>query len=227
MEYKKKIVIFDLGYTIIKHDDAVESSLLSNRLGIPNDEKFLNEISNFWLNTSKYLKNKKIIESAFAEVADLLVPTLKLYGKSGRDFLDALFGMVVIGYYDYSREILSNLKDAGVLVLGLSDWFKKDQERELEELGLLQYFTQVYGWDGCFSKPHPESIKKIMRDIGVFDTSEYVMIGNSLQNDIQAANNCEIDSIWVNRDNEEIKDIIPTYEVKSLKEAEKILIKKR
>ena len=31
----------------------------------------------------------------------------------------------------------------------------------------------------------------------------------------------------INRDNEEIKDIIPTYEVKSLKEAEKILIKKR
>lgn len=219
----KKVFIFDLGYTIIKHDDKIESKFLADKMRIKLTPEFEKEISNFWLQTSKYLKGKKVNEKEFIEIAEKLVPTLKENKKSGDTFLNSLYGMTVVGTYEYSEEILKRIKQSGGIIIGLSDWFKNDQIRELQEINLIDYFDEVFGWDNSYTKPHRESIGKILKKYNQYNKNEFIMIGNSLDNDIKAAINAGIDSIWINRKDEKSESIKPTYEIVNLKEIEEII----
>lgn len=53
---KYKCVIFDVGYTLVEHNDKKETEMISKLLNIPYSEDLVNEISNFWKKSAEYTK---------------------------------------------------------------------------------------------------------------------------------------------------------------------------
>ena len=54
---KYKCVIFDVGYTLVEHNDKKETEMIPKLLNIPYSEDLVNEISNFWKKSAEYLDN--------------------------------------------------------------------------------------------------------------------------------------------------------------------------
>ncbi|NLB89853.1 MAG: noncanonical pyrimidine nucleotidase, YjjG family [Clostridiales bacterium] len=72
------------------------------------------------------------------------------------------------------------------------------------------------------AKPHPKMIHLAIEKYSI-DKKKVIFLGDSLQADIGAANNAGIDSIWITR--EKRRNKAATYQVSSLSEVEKILLK--
>lgn len=72
------------------------------------------------------------------------------------------------------------------------------------------------------SKPNPAMVHKALEALGCTNPAEAVLFGDSLTADIAAARNAGIDSIWLNMHGKQSD--LPTWEVHSLEEAEKLLL---
>lgn len=98
-----------------------------------------------------------------------------------------------------------------------SNWYTKNQIGRLHNYNLDKFFTNVYGWDVLPIKPSIEGFKSI---IGNDDIKEYVMIGDSMELDLEVPASMGMNTIFYNRKNIEQN----TYkEVKNIEELKNIL----
>ena len=104
---KYKCVIFDVGYTLVEHNDKKETEIISKLLNIPYSEDLVNEISNFWKKSAEYTK-------------EIIVTT--------EDFFMALCNKEPVGLYDEVIEILECLKKNNIKMFTLSNWFECNQQ---------------------------------------------------------------------------------------------------
>ena len=118
-----------------------------------------------------------------------------------RGFLDLYFSN--LGQYaipndnEKLKDIEEKLSHKYELVL-LSNYFEKSQRGRLKNVGINTYFPEYYGEKIC--KPNKQAY---MDSIGEHQPSECVMIGDNLELDIRGAQNCGINTIWVNTNNEQ------------------------
>ncbi len=67
----------------------------------------------------------------------------------------------------------------------------------LEDEGMKKYFQHIYGRQSTlFSKPNPEALKMIISQQGA-DKSNFLMVGDNADSDIEAANRAGIDSYLI------------------------------
>ena len=73
-------------------------------------------------------------------------------------------------------------------------------------------------------KPHPEIFEFIFEQLNFNDKEKALIVGDSLNSDIQGGNNFGIDSVWFNQDMmENTGTSVPTYEINDLNELKKIV----
>jgi len=148
----------------------------------------------------------KIGEEALARKMDVL-------------FLDALPTRRIL--FPHTLEILGYLRDKGYILHLITNGFEKTQHAKLRHAGLTPYFTEVITSEGSNSlKPHKEIFDYALLRAGA-EHQESIMLGDSLDVDIQGAINAGIDQVYVNHLGLEAA-IRPTYMVRSLKELEEI-----
>ena len=132
-------------------------------------------------------------------------------------FLDSLPTRRLL--FPYTLEILDYLAGKGYILHLITNGFEKTQHSKLEHAGLAGYFTEVITSEGSNSlKPHKEIFEYAFRVTGA-EKKESIMIGDSLEADIQGGINAGIDQVYVNHLHLE-PSIQPTYTVYSLKELE-------
>jgi len=104
----------------------------------------------------------------------------------------------------------------GIITNGL----KQVQRPKLMKSGLANYFEIIVVSDEIgISKPQPAIFEYAFEKIGFPDKEKVLMIGDSLNSDIQGGINYGIDTCWYNFKQKENATLIkPTYEIKHLRE---------
>lgn len=75
------------------------------------------------------------------------------------------------------------------------------------------------------AKPSKEFFEYVLNDIVEYDLNDVYIIGDSLTSDIQGGINSGINTILFNRENKQIKNIRPDYEVKNYIQLERLIQK--
>ena len=150
---------------------------------------------------------------------DFKIGDEKLAREMGVCFLDLLPTRKTL--FPYSIEILEYLKGKGYLLHLITNGFEKTQHCKLKNSGLDSYFIEVITSEGSNSlKPHREIFDYAFQKTNAQPLNS-IMIGDSIEVDIQGAMNAGIDQVHVNHINT-THAIQPTYTVYSLKELEDI-----
>jgi putative hydrolase of the HAD superfamily len=139
--------------------------------------------------------------------------------KMGVVFLDLLPTRKIL--FPHTKEILDYLSTKKYFLHLITNGFEKTQQSKLQNAGLGGYFSDIVTSESANSlKPHKEIFDYALSKSGATKT-ESIMLGDSLDVDIQGAMNFGIDQVYVNHLN--IKPSIkPTFVVHSLKELEDI-----
>ena len=78
----------------------------------------------------------------------------------------------------------------------LTNWFEIPQTIRLDKLGILKYFTHIYGSDDVVAKPYAGSFKTAM---GTCQKHECIMVGDSIRADIMGALSNGIQAVHMNK----------------------------
>ena len=141
----------------------------------------------------------------------------------------ALFGMKVDGS-EVDNRFRSYLAEGNQLFEGIVEMLEKlslthklyiasngigiTQHTRLKNNNLNKYFDKIFISEGIGSKkPDREFFDIILKEIGVEDKGEVLMIGDTLTSDILGANNVGIDSCLVDIHGIENSEINPTYKI--------------
>ena len=123
--------------------------------------------------------------------------------------------------FPYTVEILEYLTNKGYHLHLITNGFEQTQHKKLQNSGLDKYFIEVITSEGSNSlKPHKEIFDYAFEKTKAIP-AQSIMIGDSIEVDIQGAINAGIDQVYVNHLRVD-PGIKPTYTVTSLKELEKI-----
>lgn len=150
---------------------------------------------------------------------DFKIADESLAHEMGVVFLDLLPTRKIL--FPYTIEILNYLIDKNYKLHLITNGFEKTQHSKLKYSGLDKYFTEVITSEASNSlKPHKEIFDYAFEKTGALH-KESIMIGDSIEVDIQGAMNAGIDQVYVNHISAPAS-IQPTYTVYSLKELEEI-----
>ncbi|HWR31935.1 MAG TPA: YjjG family noncanonical pyrimidine nucleotidase [Chitinophagaceae bacterium] len=150
---------------------------------------------------------------------DFKIANEPLAREMGVVFLDRLPTRKIL--FPYTIEILEYLSGKKYQLHLITNGFEKTQHSKLKSSGLDKYFLEVITSEASSSlKPHKEIFEYALQKSGS-SPAESIMIGDSIEVDIQGAINAGIDQVFVNHLNIETA-IKPTYTVYSLKELEEI-----
>lgn len=84
---------------------------------------------------------------------------------------------------------------------------------------LAPYFEHiVISGEFGHGKPSTELFNYALSLLDGVEKNEVIMVGDNPMTDILGASKFGIDSIWINHDNREIEEVVPTYEVSRLRE---------
>ncbi len=229
---KYKHLFFDLDHTLWDFEANSRQTLTElyermelNKKGI-NDfalfhKKYLVHNEKLWDRYRKgFIKVDELRwKRMWLSLLDFKIADEQLAREMGIIFLDLLPTRKIL--FPYALEILSYLAEKNYRLHLITNGFEKTQHSKLKHSGLDKYFIEVITSEGSNSlKPHKEifdyALAKTNAAIG-----ESIMIGDSLEVDIQGAMNAGMDQVFVNHINE-TPSIKPTYTVYSLKELENI-----
>lgn len=136
------------------------------------------------------------------------------------DFLDRTTHQKAL--YPHAIELLEYLKPKYKLLI-ISNGFKEVQYKKMANAGLTDYFCDVILSDDVgYNKPAPQIFDMALRHAGV-KSDQTIVIGDSLDADIQGAINAGLDNIWFNPNHEISPTIKPTYMVNDFIEIINIL----
>jgi putative hydrolase of the HAD superfamily len=123
--------------------------------------------------------------------------------------------------FPYTKEILQYLADKNYELHLITNGFEKVQHSKLKYSGLNTFFKEVITSEGSNSiKPNKEIFEYAFLRTNANPASS-IMIGDTLDVDIQGAINAGIDQVFVNHTGI-VTELKPTYTVTSLKELEEI-----
>lgn len=129
------------------------------------------------------------------------------------EFLDKLPTRTLL--FPHTIEVLDYLRGKGYGLHLITNGFEKTQHSKLQHSGLAGYFKEVITSEGSNSlKPKKEIFEYAMSRVSCTE-KECIMIGDSLEVDIQGAMNAGMDQVFVNHLCVDC-DIQPTYIVRSL-----------
>lgn len=135
--------------------------------------------------------------------------------KLGDHFLDLLPSRTLL--FPHTIEMLEYLTDKGYDLHLITNGFEKTQHCKLKHSGLERFFKEVVTSEGSNSiKPKKEIFEYAFAKTNS-EPAKSIMIGDSIEADIQGAINAGIDQVYVNHLNETVH-LKPTYTIYALDE---------
>lgn len=216
-------VLFDYDGTILIHNKETEAQDIADILGLDNEQTkmFEKELVNFWSNYSHYLKKHIITYDLYYSVVECVLPSLNLFGITPLEFIDAVEYKNTLRSHisDGLIDTLEYLKDKGYKLCVLTNGFYKLQVQSMKNHKVLDYFENVYAWDGNYPKPDLRFMKKALDGT---NPKSNVMVGDNLISDIQMAKNAGVFSVWYS-EKENTSLIKPDVSIKNMCELKNIL----
>jgi putative hydrolase of the HAD superfamily len=232
MQYKQ--LFFDLDHTLWDFDANSRQTLASLYQSLGLEERGVGDFERFhknylahndklWERYRKgYIKADELRwKRMWLTLLDFRIGDEALAREMGVLFLDSLPTRTIL--FPHALEILTYLKDKGYAMHLITNGFEKTQHSKLFHSGLSHFFTEVITSEGSGSlKPQKDIFEFALARTGA-KKSESIMLGDSLEIDIQGAINAGIDQVYVNHLRADPDPSIqPTYTVYSLKELEDI-----
>ena len=167
-----------------------------------------------------YIKQEELrVKRMRLALLDFKIADEALSQKMNTDFLDLLPTRTIL--FPYTKEILQYLLNKNYELHLITNGFEKVQHNKLKYSGLNVFFREVITSEGSNSlKPNKEIFEFAFQKTNANPVSS-IMIGDTIDVDIQGAINAGIDQVFVNHTGI-TTDIKPTYTVTSLKELEGI-----
>ena len=227
-----KHLFFDLDHTLWDFDANSKHTLRELYLKLDLEQRGVYDFdlfhSNYISHNEKlweryrngYIRVEELrLKRMFQTLLDFKIGDAVLAETMSTQFLDMLPTRTQV--FPHTFEILDYLRDKGYFLHLITNGFEKTQHSKLRYSGLNKYFGEVVTSEGSNSlKPQKEIFEYAMNKVNC-GTAECIMIGDSLEVDIQGAINAGIDQVFVNHTGIST-DIKPTYTVSSLKELEEI-----
>ncbi|MEH7417924.1 YjjG family noncanonical pyrimidine nucleotidase [Neobacillus drentensis] len=154
-----------------------------------------------------------------------------LFQEYGKTVNGALLEKTYRGYLEEGHQlingalelmsVLQNHFDLYIVTNGVS----KTQDKRLRASGLHPLFKEIFvSEDTGFQKPMKEFFDYVFARIPNFSPEHALIIGDSLTSDIKGGQLAGLDTCWFNPDEKPNNSgIIPTYEIRNLKELNQIL----
>ncbi len=231
MKKNYKVIIFDADHTLIDYledEKAVLRELLPT-LGIEPTEEIVcdcDDVSNeTWENAGLNNVNDPYIQEhyhrLYVEHTEDLFRALFLRYPSSADPKEAGLRFMRMMQRpsilcESAEEVLKALKGKYTVCVATNatSALQRARIRPIEQYLDGVYISEEVG----FIKPLPPFFLKILQDLGV-KREDCLMVGDSLSSDVAGANNVGMDSCWLNRQQRKNDSgIVPTYEIRSLKE---------
>jgi putative hydrolase of the HAD superfamily len=213
-EANSRQTLEELYHSLNLADRGIQDFDLFHRRYIAHNDKLWQRYRNGFIKVDE-LRWKRM----WLTLLDFQIGDEPLARKMDTLFLDALPTRRIL--FPHTREILTWLKEKGYVLHLITNGFEKTQHSKLKYAGLDSFFTEVITSEGSNSlKPHKEIFEYAFRKTGAAP-EESIMLGDSIEVDIQGAINAGIDQVYVNHLRQE-PAIRPTYMVHSLKELEGI-----
>lgn len=167
-----------------------------------------------------YIKVDELrVKRMWHTLLDFRIGDETLARQMSNQFLDLLPTRTTV--FPHTFEVLDYLTDKGYQLHLITNGFEQTQHSKLKYSGLDKYFVEVITSEGSNSlKPHKEIFEYAMNKVSCC-ASDCIMLGDSLEVDIQGAMNAGMDQVFVNHLCVECA-IQPTYTVRSLHELKEI-----
>lgn len=189
-----KRVIFDIDDTLIPWKYSKEVDNVLNDLGIKHTEedthniiKALEEYENEY-----YMFDKKLMIQYINKYTKKQYPETFIYTIIDR------WAECVPSEIDSSIQDTLKYLNKKYEIVALTDWFVEPQSKRLEKVGILKYFSNIYGAEKTKRKPFKDAFTQAIKTNKL---EECIMIGNSIERDIKGALNAGLQAIWYNPNN--------------------------
>jgi len=160
------------------------------------------------------------VKRMWLALLDFKIADDELSKAMSTQFLEKLPTRTIL--FPHTKEILQYLKDKNYQLHLITNGFEKVQHSKLRYSGLDTFFEEVITSEGSNSlKPNKEIFDYALYKTGA-TVSNSIMLGDTLDADIQGAINAGMDQVFVNHVGITDMEIKPTYVVNSLKELEQI-----
>lgn len=159
------------------------------------------------------------VKRMWLSLLDFKIANDDLANKMNIQFLDLLPTRTLL--FPYTKEILQYLIDKNYQLHLITNGFEAVQHNKLKYSGLDRYFKEVITSEGSNSlKPNKEIFEYAFRKTRA-TAENSIMLGDTLEVDIQGAINVGMDQVFVDYNNT-VTQMKPTFVVKSLRELEDI-----
>jgi putative hydrolase of the HAD superfamily len=229
---KYRHLFFDLDHTLWDFDANARVTLASLYEGMQLKERGVHDFELFYKNylvhndklweryRKGYIRQDELrVKRMWLSLLDFKIADDELSKAMSIQFIELLPTRTIL--FPYAKEILQYLKDKGYELHLITNGFEKVQHSKLRNSGLDVFFGKVITSEGSNSlKPNKEIFDYAFLKTGATATNS-IMLGDTLEVDIQGAINVGMDQVFVNHlgITAEIK---PTYMVRSLQELESI-----
>jgi putative hydrolase of the HAD superfamily len=229
---KYRHLFFDLDHTLWDFEANAKATLEDLFQLLNLKEKGIDDFNLFYKNyldhnerlweryRNGYIKQEDLrIKRMRQSLLDFKIADEELAQAMSVKFLERLPTRTIL--FPFTKEILRYLKGKGYQLHLITNGFEKTQHSKLKYSGLDIFFTEVITSEGSGSlKPHKEIFEYAFQKTNALP-EESIMLGDTLDVDIQGAINAGIDQVFVNH--HQIQGHIQaTYMVYSLKELENI-----
>lgn len=222
-----KAIFLDIDDTVFNFKKCSESAL-KDTFSTLNLEYNKNIFESFSAIDERLWKQQKEEVLTVAEVLDIRFTELS--ETLGLDYDSRLakehFGSLLGEQYIMESGIEELLKEisAAYKIYAASNGVLTMQENRLQLSGLKQYFTDLFVSDDIgYDKPNINFFTESMNRAGL-ESSEILMVGDSLVSDIAGAREADINSVWYNPYSlKNLSKINADYEIKELHELVGIL----
>jgi putative hydrolase of the HAD superfamily len=239
---KTKLVVFDMGNTLLNFHSGAHSDDEKDQFGIQYMNNYI--MDRFSINIPIDILKTEFLEKWFGDfylrdqlieldVIEYLDPVLSKYNLTLKriEYIE-----LMSEFYKMYREevvmsrdteiLLSNLHNKGIKLAVVSNCILFDEIYEMvfKNLGIAKYIDKfVFSYSRQIRKPDKRIYKELVDCFGV-ESNNIIMVGDSLKADIKPSKELGFTTIWINRKNENDCECHADIEVKSFEEAITILM---
>lgn len=230
---KYKHLFFDLDHTLWDFDANAKATLQQLHLDLNLIDKGIHDFDLFYKNylehneklwaryRSGYIKQEELrIKRMWLTLLDFQIADEELARQLSELFLQLLPTRTIV--FPDTREVLEYLSAKGYQLHLITNGFELTQHSKLKSSGLNIFFKEVITSEGSNSlKPQKEIFDYALRKTGA-TIAESIMIGDSIEVDIEGAIAAGMDQVHVNYNDAE-QSLQPTYTIKALRELKEFL----
>lgn len=167
--------------------------------------------------------DREFFERVFHEAADRADADPAVAPELAKTYLETL-DPARVRFRPGAEAALEHAGDLGPIGL-ITNGSEETQRQKLEALGLTDVFDVSVFVDprnGIPPKPNPEPFERALSALAV-EPGETVHVGDTLYADVAGANAMGMDSAWIDLGHRTPTDHVPTYELATLEEFDRIV----